>query len=190
MCARSLVADFTLSVSLRPDMKDGLFRAGELGSDSKWSSAIHLRARKKACGDIRVGTLILTTTDISANEADMLGARFGGCGVRSRPQGTTRTEVSVCSGAEEVTSRRDHFLLTARDLSRTLALNKVSWTACWGARPTHSGPQDKSELCVRRADRTSEHCDIIVHGSWERSDPFNIVREEGRPMFLKEGNSC
>ena len=44
------------------------------------------------------------------NEADLLGVRFGevvelglGCG------STTRTDVSVCSGAEEVTSRRDHF---------------------------------------------------------------------------------
>ena len=61
------------------------------------------------------------------NEADLLGVRFGevvelglGCGC------TIGTDVSVCSGAEEVTSRRDHFLLTARDLSRTPALNKVS----------------------------------------------------------------
>ena len=105
MCARIVVPDFSVSGSLRPDMKDGLVRAGELGSDSKWSSAIPLRARKKACGDIGVGTLILTTTDISANEAAMLGARL---------------------------------------------------TAQQAARPTHSGPQDRSMLCVRRADRTSE----------------------------------
>ena len=32
MWARSDVADFTLSDSLRPDMKDVLFRAGELGT--------------------------------------------------------------------------------------------------------------------------------------------------------------
>ena len=86
-----------------------------------------MRARKKAGHDAGVGMLILTTSDVSVNEADLLGVRFGevvelglGCGC------TTRTDVSVCSGAEEVTSRRDHFLLTARDLSRTPALNKVS----------------------------------------------------------------
>ena len=90
------------------------------------------------------------------------------------------------SHREETTS-----FSTARDLSRTPALNKVSSTACQRARPTHSGAQDRSELCVQKAVRTSEHCDITVHGgSLESSNPFNIVREEGRPMFLKEWNSC
>ena len=32
MWARSVVADFTLSDSLRPDVKDVLFRAGEVGT--------------------------------------------------------------------------------------------------------------------------------------------------------------
>ena len=80
--------------------------------------------------------------------------------------------------------------LTARDLSRTPALNKVSSTACQGARPTHSGTQDRSELCVQKAARTSGHCDVTVQGSLESSNPFNIMREERRPMFLKEWNSC
>ena len=80
---------------------------------------------------------------------------------------------------------------TASDLSRTPALNKVSWTACQGARPTHSGPQDRSELCVQKAVRTSGHCDITVQGgSLESSNPFNIVRGEGRSMFLKVRNNC
>ena len=78
MWSLSVVADFTLSDSLRPDMRKTF--SSELGnslSDSKWSSAIPLRARKKACHGAGVGTLIFTTSDISANEADMLGVRFG-----------------------------------------------------------------------------------------------------------------
>ena len=85
--------------------------------------------------------LSLTTKDISVNEADMLGVRFGEVvevclGCRSTP----RTEVSDGSGAEEVISRRDH---SARDLSGTLALNEFSSKAWEVARPTHSGTQCK-----------------------------------------------
>ena len=80
---------------------------------------------------------------------------------------------------------------TASDLSRTHALNKISSTACQGARPTHSGAQVRSELCVQKAVRTSGHCDITVQGgSLESSNPFNVVRGEGRSMFLKGWNNC
>ena len=80
-----------------------------------------------------------------------------------------------------------------RESKRQLPFNgkRSEPNACIDARPTHSGRQDRSELCVQKAVRTSGHCDITVQGgSLETSNPFNIVREEGRPMFLQEWNSC
>ena len=117
----------------------------------------------------------------------MLGVQFGevveGClGCRSTP----KTEVSDCLSAEEVISRRDHFILAARDLSGTLALNEFSSTAREEARPTNSGHQGKSKLgaqkvprprhsgthfepCVQRADGTSDTLSLSHlewHGVW------------------------
>ena len=36
------------------------------------------------------------------------------------------------------------------------------------------------------ASRSGTHDGIVHVGSWENSNPFNIVREGGRPRFLKE----
>lgn len=127
--------------SRRPGMKDVVFRAGELGIQVEMIVGGYVAITKETCRDNGMGTPSLTTKDISVNEADMLGVRFGevveGClGCRS----TSRTEVSDCSGSEEVISRRDH---SARNLSGTLALNEFSSTAWEVPRPTDSGTQGK-----------------------------------------------
>ena len=66
-----------VSRSAPPDTKDVIFRAGELGIKVKLITGDHIAIAKKTCRVIGVGTQILTTKDIPANEADTLGDRFG-----------------------------------------------------------------------------------------------------------------
>ena len=70
-------AVLTSSDSQRPDMKDVLFRAGEFGIRLEMIMGDPVASTKETCRDISMGTLILGTSDISVNEADMLGVRFG-----------------------------------------------------------------------------------------------------------------
>ena len=50
----------------------------------------------------------------------------------------------------------------------------------------YSGESGNAMSVSALASRSGTH-DVIVHvGSWENSNPFNIVREGGRPRFLKE----
>ena len=100
MWAYSVVANLTLSDSPRPDMKGVLLRPATFGI--RWERIVGdpVASTKEMCCDIGIGTLIPTATDISVNEADMFGVRFGEVlegvhGCRSTP----RTEVSDCSGA-------------------------------------------------------------------------------------------
>jgi len=69
--------NLTFSDPPRPDTKDVIFRAGELGIQVKMITGDHVAIAKETCRVIGMGTQILTTKDIPANEADTLGDRFG-----------------------------------------------------------------------------------------------------------------
>ena len=142
MWARSVVADFfTLQDLTRKTFSSEL---GNSVSDSKWLSVTPLQAQKKACHDAGVGTLILTTSDVRV---------WGGCGLRSRLWGYNQNRGFSLFRCWRGRIAKRPLPFLARDLSRTPALNKVSSTT------SHAGPQDKSELSVQNAVRTSGHCE-------------------------------
>ena len=78
--------------------------------------------------------------------------------------------------------------LTARDLSRTLALNKVSSTACQGARPTHSGPKTgRSFVCRKlsgRVDSVTSPCKVV---RWRVLILSTSFVKNVRQCFLRSG---
>ena len=74
--------------SPRLDMKDVVFRAGELRIQVGMIVGDYAAITKETCHDNGMGTLSLTTKDISLNGADMVGVRFWrSCGGMSRLQG-------------------------------------------------------------------------------------------------------
>ena len=67
----------TFSDPPRPDTKDVIFGAGELGIQVKMITGDHVAIAKEKCRLIGVGTKIPTRKDIPAKEADTLRDRFG-----------------------------------------------------------------------------------------------------------------
>ena len=66
------VGNLTFSDPPRPDTKDVIFGAGELGIQVKMITGDHVAIAKETCRVIGKGTKIPTTKDIPANEADTL----------------------------------------------------------------------------------------------------------------------
>ena len=71
------VGNLTFSDPPRPDTKDVIFGAGELGIQVKMITGDHVAIAKETCRVIGVGTKIPTTKDTPANKADTLRDRFG-----------------------------------------------------------------------------------------------------------------
>ena len=71
------VGNLTFSDPPRPDTKDVIFGAGELGIQVKMITGDHVAIAKETCRLIGKGTKIPTTKDTPANKADTLRDRFG-----------------------------------------------------------------------------------------------------------------
>ena len=69
--------NLTFSDPPRPDTKDVIFGAGELGIQVKMITGDHVATAKEKCRLIGIGTKIPTTKDTPANEGDTLRDRFG-----------------------------------------------------------------------------------------------------------------